>query len=117
MTKSKGLGDSIAKLTHALGIDILAEKIAHALGKEDCGCERRREQLNSLVPYDHIAKERYNFTEPRLFEVLKDIVVNTTGAPHYYVVGEVILISPQLPVYYLLKSFLEQGAVKEVSNQ
>jgi len=116
MTKSKGLGDSIAKLTHALGIDVLAEKVAHALGKEDCGCERRREKLNSLVPYDHIAEDRYNFTEPRLFEVLKGIVVSSTGAPHCYVEGEIILISPELPIYYSLKSFLEQDALKEVSN-
>ena len=28
---SKGLGDSIAKVTHALGIDIVAEKVAHML--------------------------------------------------------------------------------------
>ena len=48
---SKGLGDSIAKVTHTLGIDIVAEKVAHMLGKEDCGCERRKDKLNNIVPY------------------------------------------------------------------
>ena len=50
MEESKGLGDDIAKVTHALGLDYVAEKIAHAMGKEDCGCEQRRELLNELFP-------------------------------------------------------------------
>lgn len=50
--ESKGLGDTIAKFTHATGLDIVAEKVAHALGQEDCGCNKRREILNDLVPYN-----------------------------------------------------------------
>lgn len=49
--ESKGLGDTIAKITHATGLDIVAEKVAKALGKEDCGCSRRQEVLNELIPY------------------------------------------------------------------
>lgn len=49
--ESKGLGDTIAKITHATGLDVVAEKVAHALGKEDCGCKRRQEKLNELFPY------------------------------------------------------------------
>jgi hypothetical protein len=49
--ESKGLGDTIAKVTHALKLDILAEKVANAMGEEDCGCNRRREKLNELFPY------------------------------------------------------------------
>ena len=48
---SKGLGDTVAKITHALGIDVVAEKVANLVGKEDCGCKRRRENLNELIPY------------------------------------------------------------------
>lgn len=48
---SKGLGDTIAKITHATGLDVVAESVAKALGKEDCGCNRRREKLNELFPY------------------------------------------------------------------
>jgi hypothetical protein len=49
--ESKGLGDTVAKITHALGIDKVAEKVAEAVGAEDCGCKRRQEKLNELVPY------------------------------------------------------------------
>jgi hypothetical protein len=49
--ESKGLGDTIAKVTHALKLDVLAEKVAHAMDEEDCGCNRRREKLNELFPY------------------------------------------------------------------
>jgi hypothetical protein len=54
--KSKGLGDTIAKITHAIGLDILADKIAKLFGKNDCGCERRRKKLNDLVPYNKTKK-------------------------------------------------------------
>ena len=49
--ESKGLGDTIAKITHATGLDVVAEKVAKVMGKEDCGCNRRREKLNELFPY------------------------------------------------------------------
>lgn len=49
--KSTGLGDTIAKITNVLGLDILADKIAKFFGKEDCGCNRRRKNLNKLIPY------------------------------------------------------------------
>jgi hypothetical protein len=49
--ESKGLGDTIAKVTHAVGLDKVVETVAHAVGKEDCGCSKRREKLNDLFPY------------------------------------------------------------------
>ena len=56
--KSKGLGDSIAKITKATGIDKLAKKV---LG-DDCGCEERKQALNKMFPY---AKVR-QFTEDEM---------------------------------------------------
>lgn len=47
---SEGLGDDIAKLTHALGLDKIAERVAQVMGKEDCGCDKRRELLNEMFP-------------------------------------------------------------------
>ena len=49
--EDKGLGDTIARVTHATGLDKLAEKIAKARGKEDCGCKKRQERFNQLFPY------------------------------------------------------------------
>ena len=39
--KSKGLGDSIEKITKATGID----KVAKFILGEDCGCQARQEKL------------------------------------------------------------------------
>ena len=41
--KSKGLGDTVAKITEATGLDKLAKKLSKLAGQEDCGCNRRRE--------------------------------------------------------------------------
>jgi len=58
--QSKGLGDSIAKITKATGIDKLAKKV---LG-EDCNkCEERRKKLNQLFPH---FKNIRQFTEDEL---------------------------------------------------
>ena len=48
---SEGLGDTVAKITRFFRIDTLAEKVAHLFGKKDCGCTRRKDKLNKLVPY------------------------------------------------------------------
>lgn len=48
--KSKGLGDTIEKITKATGIKWAVDKISEAVGK-DCGCEQRKQTLNKLVPY------------------------------------------------------------------
>ena len=47
MVKSKGIGDTISKITKATGIDKVAKKI---LG-EDCGCDERKKKLNQMFPY------------------------------------------------------------------
>ena len=49
--KSKGLGDSIEKITKMTGISNLAQMGAKALGKKDCGCNKRKEALNKAFPY------------------------------------------------------------------
>jgi len=49
--ESKGLGDTIAKVTHAVGLDKVAEAVAKVVGKDDCGCNKRREKLNDIFPY------------------------------------------------------------------
>lgn len=44
--KSKGLGDTIEKITAATGIKKVVDKISEATGK-DCGCEERKAKLNN----------------------------------------------------------------------
>ena len=50
--KSKGLGDSIEKITKATGIKKEVDKVAKATGK-DRGCGKRKETLNRLFPYNN----------------------------------------------------------------
>lgn len=56
-TKSQGFGDDFEKIAKLLRADKLAKKVASALGKEDCGCGKRKETLNRLFPYN---KEQNN---------------------------------------------------------
>ena len=51
--KSKGLGDSIEKFTKATGIHSLVHYGAKAVGKKDCGCNKRKDTLNRLFPYNN----------------------------------------------------------------
>jgi hypothetical protein len=48
--KSKGLGDTIEKITNATGIKKVAEAVSKATGS-DCGCGKRRDALNRAFPY------------------------------------------------------------------
>ena len=48
---SQGLGDTIAKITSATKLDVVAEQIAKAVGADDCGCKARAEKLNQIFPY------------------------------------------------------------------
>jgi len=49
--KSKGLGDSIEKLTKATGIKNIVDQVNKLRGKKDCGCGKRKDQLNKKFPY------------------------------------------------------------------
>lgn len=45
---SRGLGDTVAKALHAVGID----KAVKAIAGEDCGCPERQKRLNELIPFN-----------------------------------------------------------------
>lgn len=50
MEQSKGLGDTIEKITEYTGIKKVVETVAKVTGK-DCGCNKRRDTLNRVFPY------------------------------------------------------------------
>lgn len=45
-----GLGDTVARVSAATGIDAGVKGIVRTLGM-DCGCEERRLQLNAIYPW------------------------------------------------------------------
>ena len=49
--KSKGLGDTIQKITKATGLQAATKLGNKLLGKKDCGCNKRQEILNNKFPY------------------------------------------------------------------
>jgi hypothetical protein len=49
--QSKGLGDTIEKITTATGIKKVVDTVAKATGK-DCGCKKRKDALNRAFPYE-----------------------------------------------------------------
>ena len=50
--KSKGLGDTVAKITKATGIKKVVDTVVEVTGK-DCGCDKKQESLNKLFPYNN----------------------------------------------------------------
>ena len=48
--ESRGLGDTVAKITKATGIKKVVDKAFGAFNK-DCGCKERQSKLNKLFPY------------------------------------------------------------------
>ena len=49
--KSKGLGDTIEKITKATGIKKVVDTVSKVV-KKDCGCGARKDTLNRLFPYN-----------------------------------------------------------------
>tara|TARA_R100000773_G_scaffold38882_1_gene34124 strand:+ start:199 stop:558 length:360 start_codon:yes stop_codon:yes gene_type:complete len=67
MVKSKGLGDTIEKITKATGIKKVVDKISDVTGL-DCGCEERKQKLNSLFPYNNV--RQFTDDEKQIYETI-----------------------------------------------
>ena len=50
--KSKGLGDTIEKITKATGIKKVVDTVSKTVDK-DCGCAERKDTLNKWFPYNY----------------------------------------------------------------
>jgi len=51
--KSRGLGDSIEKITKATGLKSITQIATKAMGYEECGCNKRQAWLNKHFPYKY----------------------------------------------------------------
>ena len=54
--KSRGLGDTIHKITTATGIKTVVDMVSEGLNIP-CGCEARRKRLKEIIPYEQRKKE------------------------------------------------------------
>ena len=118
---SRGLGDTIAKFTHATGIAKAVEVVTEALGIEDCGCGGRQEWMNDLVPYDqpnynvHYDPNNTAEVEEGIYEVIYEIHATKEGNKFDYKVGEKVLINENHLLYSSWSYYIMIGAVKKIN--
>ena len=120
--KSKGFGDTIAKITNATGLDKVADAVAKAAGAEDCGCNRRRKTLNEILPY---TKKTKNIT-PHIntkpleevigeYEVLQEIhcTLPVSGKITFNK-GSILLIDKSHPLYQDIPFYYKNNIIKKL---
>jgi hypothetical protein len=119
---SRGLGDTIAKFTHATGIAKAVEVITEALGIEDCGCGRRQEWANDLVPYNNQPNYNVHYNlnnnievEEGIYEIIYEINATKEGNNFNYKVGEKVLINENHLLYSNWPYYMMIGAVKKIN--
>jgi len=109
--QSQGLGDTIAKFTHATGLDVVADKVAKALGAEDCGCNRRREKLNELIPFT----KRENISPvplPTTFVIKRNLSIQVDGELVRYNKEEKVYVTEDHPIAQSLNYFMKIEAIE-----
>ena len=72
---SKGLGDTIEKITEATGIKAAVEVFTKATGI-DCKCEERKKILNNLIPY----RRKVNCLTESDYNMLTEFIKPTKGS-------------------------------------
>jgi|688.fasta_scaffold893966_2 hypothetical protein len=102
--KSKGVGDTIAKVTHFFGLDKVADAVAKMAGAEGCGCDERRQLLNDLFPYD--GKIRY-------FEVKQSF--NFANVDYFK--GQRVEVNKNHSLYGGVISLVRDGMIEEIIKQ
>jgi len=121
--KSKGLGDTIAKITHATGLDKVADAVAKAAGAEDCGCNKRRKTLNEIFPYtknNGIATGSVVNTKPLdeiegTYLVLQEIHSTLPDVGEFvFQVGTELPITKEHPLYNDIPFYYEKNIVKKL---
>ena len=120
--KSKGFGDTIAKVTHATGLDKVADAVAKAAGAKDCGCNKRRKTLNEIFPYAKKSnpKQPHINTEPLLtlygkYEVLQEIhcTLPTLGKTTF-TKGTILVIDNLHPLYNDIPYYYKNNIIKKL---
>ena len=121
--KSKGFGDTIAKITHATGLDKVADAVAKAAGAEDCGCNKRRKTLNEIFPYtkdNNISTGSVVNTEPLNtiegnYLVLQEIHSTLPDVGEFvFKVGTELPITQEHPLYNDIPFYYEKNIIKKL---
>ena len=68
--KDKGLGDTIERFTKATGIKKMVDKVT---GEKDCGCNKRKNKLNSMFSYSDQKKNLEDNINDFSEEMIEDL--------------------------------------------
>jgi hypothetical protein len=120
--ESKGLGDTIAKFTHATGLDKVAEATAKMAGLEDCGCNKRRRTLNEIFPYTSTSKTTGSVIPPAPLDeiagnylVLEEIHTTLPNIGAFtFNKGTKLLVNKDHPLYKDIPYYYEKNIVKKL---
>ena len=121
----KGLGDLVEAVTEVTGIKTVVEKTTELLGIEDCGCNRRKEEWNKLVPFKNEPSNQFqdvdNFKEGK-YLVLNNFVFTFDKKSYCYQKNDKIYIKEEDPTFNTLKTFFQLGIIvklngSEISNK
>ena len=115
---SKGLGDTIAKITHYTGIAKVVEVVTEALGIEDCGCNGRREDWNNQHPYEFTSPpiyspSNYPAAELGVYDVVHHINATKGGQEFEFIPGDKIWMTEEHLLYSDWPYYILIGAVKK----
>jgi len=120
--KSKGLGDTIAKFTYATGIDKAVETVVKMVGKEDCGCNKRRKTLNEIFPYTTVTQDTGSVILPSPLDeiegrylVLQEIHTTLPNIGAFtFNKGTELLINKEHPLYKDIPYYYEKNIIKKL---
>ena len=120
MSKSRGLGDDLAKVFKVTGVTTLVDKVTEILGVEDCGCNRRQEWLNNAVSYEnteHVVPEliEQNIDDfgPGIYIVFSSLYMSHEGINYHYKIGDKINIEQDNMLHNNFKMFYQLGVIKK----
>jgi hypothetical protein len=119
MAKSKGLGDTIAKITEVTGIKKVVDTISDITGVP-CNCSRRQETLNNWVPYNNTETPINELVEQNIDDFCEGIyIINNNlvfyqdGEMYNYVMGQKIYIESNLPYFENFKQYYKLGIISK----
>jgi len=117
--ESRGLGDDLEKVFKATGISSLVEKTTEVLGIKDCGCSRRRDWMNELIPYGTIPHVEEDLTldptdfAPGIYIVVDNLSIDKGDAIYNYYKGNRVLINSKNPLLEDFKRLLSIGIIRK----
>lgn len=119
MAKSKGLGDTIAKITEVTGIKKIVDTANEILGTE-CNCSRRQEALNNIFPYKNTTPQQIPLIEQNiadfsqgLYMVNNNLVFTRQGVTYDYKIGDRIFITDHNPLFNDFKEYFKLGIISK----